>query len=111
MQRRNTKVLATPDSAIQCDKVRYYISRVDIPTITNQIDVDVYKDGSWPDVYQGSFTTGSWMEKSFTEGSVTASRFRFGHPVKRLSGLGGLQSSRNCKFREKRDKPLLFLFF
>lgn len=64
-------------SAIQCDKIRYYISYVSSSYI-NRIDVDVYKDGTWVDVYAGAFTTGSWIEHSFTEGSVTKARIRFG---------------------------------
>ena len=47
------------------------------------IDVDVYKDGAWVDVYQGYFygdiSNKLWQERSFTEGQVTKARVRFGH--------------------------------
>lgn len=62
-------------SEITSDKIRYYIEIID-GRIT-EIDIDVYRDGGWVDVYEGSITTGSWQEKTFTEGSVTKARVRF----------------------------------
>jgi len=41
------------------------------------IDLDVYRDGAWVDVYQGTYLDRQWVEKSFTEGTVTKARLRF----------------------------------
>ena len=42
------------------------------------VDIDVFKDGEWINVYQGTFPDyPNWMEKSFTQGSVTKMRLRF----------------------------------
>ncbi|MBD3311116.1 MAG: prepilin-type N-terminal cleavage/methylation domain-containing protein [Candidatus Magasanikbacteria bacterium] len=46
----------------------------------NGIDVDIYKNGEWEDVYQGSFSDRSWVQLSFDEGQVTQSRIRFSTP-------------------------------
>ena len=58
------------DPSITGNKLRYYIGG-GTSSMLDKIDVDVYKDGSWVDVYQGSFTKNAWIEKSFAEGSVT----------------------------------------
>ncbi len=57
-----------------CVGIRYYVGN---STWLSLIDVDVYKDGAWVHVYEGSFTDGEWIEKTFTEGSVTEARIRF----------------------------------
>ncbi len=79
----------TTDS-ISCDKIRFYVGWVNRPDISDQIDVDVYKDGSWIDVYQGSFTIDEWIEKSFAQGIVTEARFRFGQPNTAMGGKARL---------------------
>ena len=61
--------------AITCDKVRFN-ALYGLYTI-NSIDLDVFRDGSWVDVYQGAFLDHVWVEKSFVEGSVTEARVRF----------------------------------
>jgi|GEM_PF-3029669 hypothetical protein len=66
----------TLSSAITSNKIRYIIgsntdNKVDL------IDIDVFRDGAWVDVYQGPFSKNIWIEQSFTEGSVTEARFRF----------------------------------
>jgi hypothetical protein len=70
-----TKFLVLTINAIQCDKVRfnayYYVGG------PQQIDLDVYKDGAWVDVYQGAFSNHTWEEKTFTQGSVSKARMRF----------------------------------
>lgn len=63
-------------SAITSDKLRYFIGTATGVNIT-QIDVDVHKDGAWVDVYEGSFSKGTWIEKTFTQGSVDKMRVRF----------------------------------
>jgi len=60
--------------AIQCGKVRFYAQQHE--QYNCQIDLDVYRDGAWLDVYQGAFATDTWVEKAFVAGSVTKARFR-----------------------------------
>ncbi len=57
--------------------VRYYIDE-DTPSLITLIDVDIYYDAAWHDVYQGSFTTGEWITKAVPEGikAVTKARIR-----------------------------------
>lgn len=60
--------------------VRYYLptgSWLGLSGI-NIVDVDVFRDGSWVDVYQGSFTVGEWNVGDFTPGVVTKARYRLG---------------------------------
>lgn len=67
--------LVLTHAALTSNKLRYYADyREDR---INTIDVDVYKDSAWADVYQGSYADREWEEKTFTEGSVTKSRTRF----------------------------------
>lgn len=44
------------------------------------VDVDVYRDGVWVDVYEGSFADQSMAEQGFNEGIVTQARIRFYTP-------------------------------
>ena len=48
-------------------------------TASSEIDVDVYYDGGWHDVYSGSFTSEVWVEKDILGGAqaVTKARVRF----------------------------------
>lgn len=68
----------THESAISSNKVRLY-ARGDTGSgdRVDQCDVDIYLDGSWQDVYQGALPHKSWLECSFTTGSVTEARVRF----------------------------------
>lgn len=63
--------------AIDCDKVRfdaYYSSG-----FINQISLDVYYEGAWHNIYEGSFAYHTWVEKTIPAGtkSVTAARAKF----------------------------------
>ena len=70
-----TAYLELTIAAINCSKIRYHA--LGYPTYGWNIDVDVYKDGEWVDVYQGACAVAQWVEKSFDEGSVTKARVRF----------------------------------
>lgn len=61
-------------AAIDCNKVQY---RVDGTGMT-QVSVDVYYDGDWHNIYEGTFTYPAWEEKSIPAGtkSVTAARLK-----------------------------------
>lgn len=64
-------------SAITCNKIQFQADFYPAATGYENIDIDVFRDGGWVDVYQGSFTRNTWTEKTFTEGSVTKIRFYF----------------------------------
>jgi hypothetical protein len=65
-------------SVLICDKVRFYARGPTAdPAYVDQVDLDVYRGGVWVDIYQGTFTDKTWMEKSFVQGSVNQSRIRF----------------------------------
>lgn len=60
---------------MESSKLRYKL-KVGTGSIS-KIDVDVFKDGDWLNVYEGSFAQNVWIEKSFTQGAVTKLRLRF----------------------------------
>jgi len=65
-------------SVLICDKVRFYARGPTVdPAFVDQVDLDIYRGGVWVDIYQGTFTDKTWMEKSFVQGSVNQSRIRF----------------------------------
>jgi hypothetical protein len=65
-------------SVFLCDKVRFYAKGLTGDTVQiDQADLDVKKGGVWVDVYQGTFSDRQWVEKSFTQGSVSEARMRF----------------------------------
>jgi len=74
-------------SLLICDKVRFYARG---PTAdaakVDQIDLDVKRGGVWVDVFNGTFSDKQWVEKKFTQGSVTSTRIRF-HMNSVSSGL------------------------
>jgi len=70
----SSPIILTIDS-ITSNKLRFY-AYYNAASI-NQVDVDVYRDGEWVDVYQGSFADREWVEKTFTKGKVTEARVRF----------------------------------
>lgn len=62
-------------AATICDMLRIYAY---IGAIYGHIiDIDVYRNGSWVHVYEGSFTNSVWIEHAFGQGSCTAVRVRF----------------------------------
>lgn len=75
-------------------RLQYYIGSSTDSSVT-QIDVDVYKDSAWADVYQGTFTEGIWEEKAFTVGVATRQRVRFYATGSGTVYLGELQLSNN----------------
>jgi len=56
------------------DKIRFYARG---GGYIDNVDIDVFKDGVWTDVYQGTFNDKVWIEKNFTQGTVTQARIRF----------------------------------
>lgn len=60
---------------ITSNKLRFY-AYYNAASI-NKIDVDVYLNGAWVDVYEGAYANSTWVEKEFTKGLVTEARVRF----------------------------------
>jgi hypothetical protein len=59
--------------SISCTKIAFWSTNV-----YPDIDIDVYHDGAWHDLYEGGFTAGEWVEKTLAEEKqVTKVRFRF----------------------------------
>jgi len=47
---------------------------------SDQIQIDVYEqDGTWHNVYTGTFTSGAWVTKTFTSAVVSKARIRFNY--------------------------------
>ena len=58
---------------IPCDKIRVYPNAY---YGNGQIDIDLYYDGDWHDLYQGDFIHNDWNEYEFGQQIVSAVRFR-----------------------------------
>lgn len=69
-------IYLTQDS-LAIDGVRWYARGGDE---VNNVEVDVFKDGSWENVYDGPVSDLAWMQTSFTQGIVSQVRFRFTTP-------------------------------
>jgi hypothetical protein len=61
-------------AAITANSLRFYAP---CNISQSKIDVDVYKDGAWSHVYEGVYDDMAWVEKTFSQGSVTQARIRF----------------------------------
>lgn len=62
-------------SVIICSKVKFHVNQDAGDNI--QIDIDVYYGSAWHDAYQGTFTGGTWVEKSLSGNfNVTKLRIR-----------------------------------
>jgi len=61
-------------AAVKSNKLRF---RTQSEPEFTLIDVDVKRNGSWVNVYEGGFVTGSYIEKTFAEGDVDGVRIRF----------------------------------
>ena len=54
------------------DRVRYYVGN----TYFDQIDIDLYYNAQWNDLYEGTFTADQWVNISTGLRTVTAARIR-----------------------------------
>lgn len=61
-------------AAISSNMIRFYARG---GNEVSAADVDVFKDGAWEDVYDGTFADKQWVEKSFVAGTVSQARIRF----------------------------------
>ena len=71
-----TNFIEFTTKAIYCSKVKF-IAFYGGTNGINRIDLDIYYDGSWHNVYEGSFLNVAWVEKTFTVQYVTKMRMRF----------------------------------
>ena len=63
----------TLGSAVQCSKVRFYISTMSLAW--EALKISVYKDGGWVEVYNEDFPApDKWNEVEFAEGSVSEAK-------------------------------------
>jgi len=63
------------EEPMNCNKIRFYAWYHQFHC--RNIDVDLFYDGSWHGLYQGSFANWQWVEKSFNEQVVSKARVRF----------------------------------
>lgn len=64
-------ILILPES-IPSEKLRFDVDS----TGSRTVDVDVYRDGAWVDVYEGTPADHTWVEQAYTFGYVTQVRIR-----------------------------------
>jgi len=81
-----SEFLELTHSRISCSKVRYYVFA---SAFSVTIDVDVYYEGGWHDVYQGGVSREVWYENNIPEGTklVSKARVRFQVPGAPNAGL------------------------
>ncbi len=65
----------TLPQAIGCNKIRFYAWYDE--DHCDEVDVDIYFNGNWHHVFQGSYTGYQWVQKTFNEQSVTKARISF----------------------------------
>ena len=86
---------------ISSDKIRFNArggSQVDA------VNIELYKDGSWQTVYNGSFNDGQWVQVTITSGKVTQARIQF-HAT--LSNEGFYWQLYDFDFWKLSEKPLV----
>lgn len=68
-----TNALELTHAALLCSKIRLFLAG----NVTgDEVDLDVFYDGGWHDVYEGTFTINSWLEKSIPAGLQTVTKIR-----------------------------------
>ena len=92
-------------SMILCDKVRFYARGPTGDAIQiDQVNLGVYRGGVWVDVFNGTFSDKQWVEKKFTQGSVSSARIRF-HVSATNAGL--YYELYDFDFNKSRPVPML----
>ncbi len=72
---------------VSSDTIRFYARGMTTDQYrVDSVDVGVFKDGTWVDVYQGSFVDKQWVEYNFAPGLVSSARIRF-HVNSAATGL------------------------
>jgi len=73
--------LNAPEGGLSCDRVRFIVS--DSTPNNNYFtwDVDVYRNGEWIDIFDGTAEERKWTEVLFDEGNVTRIRLRATHSI------------------------------
>lgn len=67
-------------AALNCNKIRFYADYD--ANYYNSMNVEVYYDGAWHDIFEGAYADKDWEEVSIPAGtkSVTAVKFSFYNP-------------------------------
>lgn len=70
----NIPFLILTHPGVSCNKIRFWIRNSDF----DYVDIDVYYDAAWHDVYEGVYAVDEWVEKDIPEGTklVTKARLR-----------------------------------
>jgi len=68
--------LNAPDGGLSCDRIRFIMSDSNPAYTLFDLDVDVYRDGEWIDVFNGKAEERKWTEIVFDEGLVPRIRIR-----------------------------------
>ena len=68
-------IVLTLPAAINSSRIRVNADWWDLAV--DSVDIDVFRDGAWVDVWDGVIANSQWEEKTFTTGSVTQARFRW----------------------------------
>ncbi|MFH1188873.1 MAG: type II secretion system protein [bacterium] len=75
-------IVFTLTNPITSDRIR--VNADYLNSDINYVDIDVYLDGAWTDVFQGgdeSTWNCQWVELTFPKGTVTQARFRYNYKV------------------------------
>lgn len=79
-----------PSSPITCSKIRLYAASYAVADglfYDPEMDIDVYYEGDWHNIFSGTVTKNTWVEKSFTEKAVSKARVKWNYEVGFLDGL------------------------
>jgi len=77
-----TSFLELTHAALDCNKVRFWIQSNQQAAQQGIIDLDVYYNDDWHDIYSGDYAAQAWVEKNLDATySVTALRVRFNPTV------------------------------
>jgi hypothetical protein len=72
----------TLSSDVYSDRLRVNADYLDAHI--QEVDIDIYRDGAWMDVFQGGSEAGwncKWAEVTYDAGNVSQVRFRYNYRV------------------------------
>ncbi|MFH1394103.1 MAG: right-handed parallel beta-helix repeat-containing protein [Candidatus Micrarchaeota archaeon] len=65
-------------TGIESDRLRVW---ADYGIHVGSVDIDVFLNGSWQNAYEGPISSLSWSQINYSQGTVTAGRFRYNYTV------------------------------
>lgn len=66
----------TLTGAISCDKVRIFAADEWAVPVNPEVDIDVYYDSAWNNIFSGEITKGEWVEKTISAGTKSVDKAR-----------------------------------